>query len=198
MKNFLTTGGEIKYETSSYGQSSSKWVMKSKAVGRVFPKVNKDLLRAIWIEAKQGKTAAANPRPDTKVYTVDYDPNDWDLYYGLGKFDFWAEADYSIKGCYEVEVRPIYHFQDEYNWHAGLAAGGDIPGINGFEDAWTQMLVDHGKAQGFNISGSWAGPNKKYTFPAAWLTLPRELASDFISVEYLHWWDKIYDVFSME
>jgi hypothetical protein len=167
MMNFLTKGGDIEYRTALFGQSSAKWVTESSAVGQVIPKVKRELLRAIWVEAKQGKLKSGDPRPDTKLYTIDLDPSDNDVYYGLGKFSFWAEADFTITGCYEVKVKPIYHFQDTYDWNAEMLAGGAIPGVGGFEDDWAQVLVDHNRAKGFNISGSWAGPNKKYIFLSA-------------------------------
>jgi hypothetical protein len=124
MKNFLTKGGDIKYETAFYGSSSSKWVLQSQLVGQAIPKINKALLRAIWIEAKQGKMVSGSPKPDTKLYVIDYDQSNNDVYYGLGKFEFWAEVEYKITGCYEVEFKPTYRFQDIYDWHEGFGAGG--------------------------------------------------------------------------
>jgi hypothetical protein len=173
--------------------------MESNAVGQVIPKVRKELLRAIWSEAKKGrmKSVSGTPRPDTKLYSIDLDDSNNDVYYGLGKFSFWAEVDYSITGCYEIEFKPIYHFQDTYDWNVGSIAGGAIPGVGGFEDNWAQMLVNQGRAKGFTISGTWAGPNKKYTFSSEWLNLSREFASDFMSEKYLNWSDRLYDVFNV-
>lgn len=195
MNNFLDQGGSIEYKTAFFGSSSSKWVMESDIVKQSLPKVKKDLLRKIWAEGKKGNLTSGSSKPRTETYALNYDPDNLDVYYGLGQFFFWAEADYSITDCSIVEVKPVYHFEDTYDWHNGLKAGGNVPGVSDFEDAWSKMLVDQNMAKEFEISGTWTGPNKKYTFPIDWLKLPRSSAADFISEEYLSWIDPIYDVF---
>jgi hypothetical protein len=76
-----------------------------------------------------------------------------------------------------------------------LERGGDIQYLNEFQDDWAQMLVNNNKAKVFKISGSWRGPNKKYTFSSGWLNLPLEQAHDYVSVDYLSPIDRLYDVF---
>jgi hypothetical protein len=196
LNNFLTKGGDIEYTTALFGPRSSKWIMQSNKIADVFRKVRKELLLGIWKEAKLGNMSSGGSIVKSKTYPVDYDYDNNDVYYGLGQFYFWAEAEYSIGGCYTVEIRPTYKIKDTYDWHIGLAAGGPLAGVADFKDDWTQMLVNANKASTFKISGSWKGPNRKYTFLDNWLELPRTDANDFVSEEYLSWSDRIYDVFA--
>lgn len=190
LNHFLDNKGTgIVYETALVGTSSAKWVMKSDAVALNMSKIRKQLLRAIWKEAKQGMTKSST-KVTTDHLAVDYDPANIDLYYGLGQFFFWAEADYTITGCYEVTVKPTYHFEDTYDWHINLGgAGGNIKGLNGFKDAWSESLVNAGVASPFTISGTWDYPKKVYTFNSNWLNLPRSAANDFVSEANADWVD---------
>lgn len=85
-----------------------------------------------------------------------------DLYYAMNIFSLWAEADYEIKGCYEVSMTPTYRFYDSYDWHEGLPAGGAVPALGGFKDEWVAALHDAGLALEYEITGYWEGRARLY------------------------------------
>jgi hypothetical protein len=149
------------------------------------PMLEQDLLYVIHTEARSGDMKG---EAETKRWLVT--PNteeEEDLYYAMNQFSLWVEADYKIEGCYEASVRPTYRFWDPYDWHKGLAAGGGVPGLAGFEDEWAAALHDAGLAQEYEISGYWLGPVKVYTFPSNWLAL--DIPQAPISVRPGRWSD---------
>ncbi len=63
----------------------------------------------------------------------------------------------------------MYIFNDTYDWHAGLAAGGTVAGVNEIQDAWADALVKAGKAAVFKIYGTWSQSPAAYIFSSSWL-----------------------------
>jgi hypothetical protein len=142
-----------------------------------------------------GKTSGDVQSDD---FATGYPDGRSDLYYALGDFYVSVEAHYEISGCYDVIVKPKYHFHDPYNWHPeqNLQAGGSVGGVGGFEDAWAASLKPS-RAQEYNITGDWNGPNKIYHLPSAWLPLSI-YNNNFTSWEYLDAASTRLDIFHFD
>ena len=190
MFHFLLKEGDVNYKPWA-GSYDSRWVFGDQTTKPYMKKLNKEILAQIHREAKKGSLSGHIETGSIE----DMYPDNRDIYYALGAFGLSAEADYIISNCYSVTVRPTYHFNDVYDWHKGLVAGGaGGAGLSGFQDAWTKALQDAGKAASFKMSGYWSGPNKIYEFNAEWLNLPA-YNNNFTSEKYENWYDLFNDIF---
>jgi RHS repeat-associated protein len=183
MNRFLHKKGDIFYHPirSSDAPDTSDWIRTSPSVVAERQLIEQEMLFLVHGTARRGTLVGkvvASQRP------VDPDPEtEKDLYYSMNIFTLWADASFEIKGCYELTLRPTYHFRDPYDWHAGLAAGGAVPGLAGFKDEWAAALHDAGLALEYGITGYWKGPNKIFLLPTNWLNLdvaPPALSSSII------------------
>lgn len=171
MFQFLFKRGDITYDRAS---EFAFWLTTNPSVKKAQEVAENDLLAVIHVKGKAGEL---NGRAKTIPRLVIPPIQEVDLYYAMFRFHLWAEADYNITldaaCCYEVEARPEYHFHDTYDWHKGWTAGGSLPVIQGFEDAWTAALQDADLAKGYEISGYFTNiPSKRiYTFPEDWLKM---------------------------
>ncbi|MEX1365774.1 MAG: hypothetical protein AB1Z98_21785 [Nannocystaceae bacterium] len=82
--------------------------------------------------------------------------DDTDIWYGLGHFTISADAEVEIAQGRVVRVIMTTTVFDIYDWHAGLAAGGDDEAVAGFQDAWAAWLVDQGEACEFEMGTEWS------------------------------------------
>jgi RHS repeat-associated protein len=171
MFRYLYLQGDILYHPyrSADAPDTSDWVRDTPSVRTALPALTQRLLSLIHDDAVAGLSFG-------RVLTekVPHHPNvgsEKDLYYAMNLFSLWAEADYSLSSCYEIEVSPTYWFEDEYDWHPGLAAGGAVPALGGFKDEWAAALSDHGLALEYSILGYWQGLTMAYIFPQNWLDL---------------------------
>ena len=135
--------------------SFSLWVFNSPSVQAEMPSINEDIFGSVHAAARGSD---ASGYIETKQYPVQANPaTEEDLYYAMYGFQIWAEADYSARqvfGCNSlVVIRTTYRFWDAYDWHEGLAAGGGVPGVSGFQDEWAAALHDHGLALEYEIEG---------------------------------------------
>jgi len=168
MFQFLYKWGDLEY---SYQNPDAHfwpdWIRYSPSVQKKKPEIEREILGLIHQEARNGSWSGD---VETVKHSIRPDRGEVDLYYAMNVFLLWAEADYGIEGCYEVEVRAVYRFRDTYDWHPGLPAGGGVPVLGDFPDEWSAALERAGLAQSFEIRGSWKEPRKRYLFLADWLT----------------------------
>jgi hypothetical protein len=180
MAQFLFKGGDLDWK------GHSRWVFSSPSVEKELPDMNAELLSLVHANALNGAMTGV---VETREYTIAADRNtESDLYYAMFRFLVWAEADYQARllscNLYLVKGLRIYRFSDDYDWHKGLAAGGDVAGVAGFKDDWAAALHDNGLALEFRIKGhqkdyflliypeNWLDPSP----PSPLLALPRSLA----------------------
>jgi len=122
LSNFLWKSGDINYRPWG-GQLDSRWVFEDETAKQTLKHVRNEMWRLIHKGAKNGKM---NDHIQTERIPVPYPFDNVDLYYAMGEFYLSGEADYVVTGCYTVLVRPVYHFEDKYDWHPGLPASGGI------------------------------------------------------------------------
>jgi len=169
MLQFLFKEGDIDYEWPA-----SMWLTWNPSVRAAQKVADDDLLEVIHTKAKAGELSG---RAKTNPRLVIPPTQEIDLYYAMYRFQLWAEADYEValdpQCCYEVDAKTEYHFHDTYDWHKGLAAGGDLPAVSNFKDDWTAALQDVGLAQGYEIRGYFVNVPKQlvYIFPTDWLNM---------------------------
>ena len=199
MLNYLFKGGDLYYPSASGipgrpgGMESSLWVFTAPHARRELRQATKDMWVKIHTDANIGKTSGD---VKSEKFSTGYPDGSSDIYYALGDFYVSVEAHYEISGCYDVIVKPIYHFEDTYDWHPGLPAAGNIQGLMGFQDAWAASLKP-GYAREYNISGDWKGPNKIYHFVNAWVALPI-YNNKYVSWEYLDTASARLDIFHFD
>lgn len=199
--NYLYKGGDIYYPSGTGipgppgGRKSSLWVFTAPHARRALRQVTKQMWVEIHKDAITGKTSGDVKTGDLRTgYPDGYS----DMYFALGDFYVSVEAHYEISGCYDVTVKPTYHFHDPYDWHPeeDLQAGGNIKGLFDFKDAWAASLKPDFASE-YNITGDWNGPNKIYHFPGVWFALPVN-NNNFTSWEYLDTASARLDIFHFD
>jgi RHS repeat-associated protein len=194
MLNYLYKGGDIEYETwGGRNVRDSRWVFADTFTRRPLKKVTKEMWRLIHLAVATGSTKG---HVNTGNQTTGYAPNGTDLYYALGSFSVSVEADYEVSGCYEVTIKPKYHFYDLYDWHPTAGAGGGVGGLGGFNDSWSASLKPN-FAEEYKINGTYRGPNKIYHFSSEWPTWQagKNIA---VSWEYMDAYSKLIDIFHFD
>jgi hypothetical protein len=173
---FLYKGGDIEYPpyTMYFGnirlfRSDSSWIRYSPSVQSTIPLVDQDILYLVHWKARRGEMNGQVETTRRQVWPSK--ATEGDVYYAMNIFLLWAEANYWVQGCYQATVEATYRFFDRYDWHPGLPAGGPVPGLADFKDAWTQALQDARLGAPFDINGWWHDA-KAFTFPYVWLELP--------------------------
>ncbi len=171
--NFLFKLGDLEYppieDALPYGLASD-WVQRSKAAQDQMPTIKKGIEALLHIHAQNGDARGAF---ETKHFPAKPNPiSEPDVYYAMNGFDLWAKVEYDIRNCSTVRIKTIYHFQDPYDWHEGLVAGGGAVGVKGFKDVWAAALHDAGLALEYEVSRYWYGIEEYLTFPSNWLSSP--------------------------
>jgi hypothetical protein len=192
--NFLFKGGDIEYVSfGGRGKKPSLWVFSDSHVRKPLRQETKEMWTRIHLDVLSGKSKG---HVKTDMSEVGYPGQRTDLWYALGNFYVYIEADYEVSGCYDVLVKPTYYFYDNYDWHPNLGAGGGVGGLGGFKDEWAKSLVPT-YAKEYEITGSWIGPNKLYHFSSKWLDWSVN-KNTYSTWEYYEPFEKNRDIFHFD
>jgi hypothetical protein len=172
LRHFLNNTGEAVYfdyvalwpfltQTPIEGGLDGAWIKDAPSAQAKVAEIERDVLAQIQQEVAQGRTRGTI---STRAYGVrTTSQSEPDLYHALGQFSLRAEVAYEViqnaNGQRVIQIRPIYHFADEYDWHPERT-GGLLP------HRYPWMLEQQGMASSFTVGGRWRGVEREVPIQA--------------------------------